>query len=357
METDNNGDLCKVVVKDSRRMTRLRTLKRKPIEGPINFDALRLLVRSFYDIQKLRISYVLRLQDLDRRQIISKDLAEEYYGLPFQHLEGAEAELLRTVADMVAGHPFAVWAMQVRGIAETLAGAFLAEVGADRQVRIAPSGDLADLAATAGICHETWLTHPDRIPLAKGTSRNRDGKDQEPEEDSETEDLGKSVDARDRFYAKLSKLWHGNKREMVGILEERRGIACFPTVSTLWAYSGLHVVQDPKSGLMVAPRRRKGEKLRVNSFLQTLAYKMSDSWIKCGGYFRVVYDREKARQLATGLPKWHADMRARRKASKLFFALAWEVWRKAEGFPTRVGYCFEKLGHTDQVRPEEVIEK
>src|SRR5437867_3687318 len=101
-------------------------------EGPkptvINFQILRLLVRSYYDIQKLRIAYLLRLKDLDRRKILFKADAEEHYGVSFGHLEKAEVELNKQVKEILKGHPAAEWMISVRGIAHTLAGAFMAEI-------------------------------------------------------------------------------------------------------------------------------------------------------------------------------------------------------------------------------------
>lgn len=306
-------------------------------EGPIEFRALRLAVRSFYDIQNLRIAYLLRLKDLQRRGILSEDAAERHYGVSFEYLEKAEADLGATIAWMISDHPVAEWGMSVRGIGPTLMGAFLAEIGADCQARLATPPELP-------FSPQTWITHPDRIPKPR-KARNGD------EEEKEKEPVG--------IHARIKKLWDQEDHGGIQVLEERHGIECFPTVSALWAFSGLHVVPDPEIvGKFEAPRRKKGQRSNWNPFLRTLAYKMASSWIKTGGYFRKVYDEEKARQQARSPvpPKWLADLRARRRCSKLFFALAWEFWRNYEGLSTRPPYAIEHLGHTSRVRPEDIVE-
>jgi len=157
--------------------------------------------------------------------------------------------------------------------------------------------------------------------------------------------------------------------------------------SSLWKYAGLHVV-DGK-----APKRARGTKVDWNPFARTLTWKISDSFVKAGGYYRKVYDRarhkednrapfkvpiedaqgyllaenvgsikkgemigrenfSKFRKQAKGrkdvlvtLTDMHKFNRAKRKAVKLFIAHLWAIWRDLDGLPVRVPYVVEKLGH------------
>lgn len=157
--------------------------------------------------------------------------------------------------------------------------------------------------------------------------------------------------------------------------------------SSLWKYAGLHVV-DGK-----APRRKRGQKVAWNPFFRTLCWKLGESFVKAGGYYRKVYDKARAkedsrapfkvpvedaqgyllaenvgsikkgemigreniskfRKQAKGrddvlvtLTDMHKFNRAKRKAVKLFIAHLWAIWRDLEGLPVRVPYVVEKLGH------------
>lgn|SRR5574341_190223 len=315
--------------------------------GTINFEHLRLQVRSYYDIQKLRIQYELRLKDLQRRGVVSTEgKAEEHYGVSFQCVRKAEVALNREVRDMIRGHPVADWAMSVRGIGPTLAGAFLAEIGSDRQARL----DLSAVPSLRRVAVRPtdWVTHPDRLPLPRD---RREGDDDESPD-------GSDADKSPTDMQLIKRCWLREDHGGIVVLEERRGIECFPAVSTLWKFSGLAVVPDPKHpGQWMAPRAQRGVKSNWNPFLRALAFKMSTSWVKCGGFFRGIYDTEKARQLAHGdVTKLRAHRRACRKAAKLFFALAWEVWRRSEGLDVRRPYAEEKLGHESMLAPEDVVE-
>jgi len=315
----------------------------------INFNLLRLLVRSYYDIQKLRIAYDLRLQDLDRRKILFKQDAEQHYGVSYNHLETAEKELNKSVKNILAGHPVAEYCQSIRGIGPTLTGAFMAEVGSDReaQVRIPPRW-----AKVYAVEHseEKWITHPLRMKKPK-KRRSPESEDDEQQPAEDEDPAGERLPYHDLIF----KLF---EHDELTILNERKGIACFPKVTRLWAYAGLGVIPDPENpGACKAPKRQKGKRHNWNPFLKTLAFKCSDSWIKTGGKFRGIYDSEKAAQLARvpAVPKWLADKRARRKAAKIFYSMAWEVWRRSEGLDVPPFYAVTKLGH-EALHPEDFVE-
>lgn len=157
--------------------------------------------------------------------------------------------------------------------------------------------------------------------------------------------------------------------------------------SSLWKYAGQDVV-DGK-----APKRVRGQKVTWNPFFRTLCWKLGDSFVKAGGYYRKVYDKARAkedskapfkvpiehaqgyllaenvgnikkgemigrenfskfRKQAKGreevlvtLTDLHKFNRAKRKAVKLFIAHLWAIWRDLDGLSVRVPYVVEKLGH------------
>ena len=106
----------------------------------------------------------------------------------------------------------------------------------------------------------------------------------------------------------------------------------FKTVSKLWAYCGMGVI-DGK-----APKRSKGKKINWNPTLRMIMYKLSDSFIKQRTpKYRDIYDKEKEKQLTkhkngecescNKLKKadkpGHPDAMARRKAVKEFLKDFW----------------------------------
>lgn len=128
----------------------------------------------------------------------------------------------------------------------------------------------------------------------------------------------------------------------------------FQHVSSLWKYCGLHVVNGK------APKREKGKKLDFRLSLRTFTWKISDSFVKQRTVpYRGIYDSEKERQLklmengAENAPKnkKHADLRARRKAVKVFLQHYWKIGREIKKLPTDSPYAIEKMGHSNYIEP------
>lgn len=100
----------------------------------------------------------------------------------------------------------------------------------------------------------------------------------------------------------------------------------FPTVSKLWAYLGLAVVDGH------AVRRQKGVKATFSPQGQVLCYLMGEAIVKGGrgGEYRAVYDQIKARYEAER-PDWTQARRhaaARRYATKRLLRHLWREWRR-----------------------------
>ena len=137
----------------------------------------------------------------------------------------------------------------------------------------------------------------------------------------------------------------------------------FDTVSKLWAFAGMHVVDGE------APRRKRGEKANWNATLRTLCWKAGQSFVRVGDGYRDLYLQEKARlrilhpepipfdpprkkKDGTALLQYsdgHVDAMARRKVVKVFLGHYWEAARKQAGLPTREVYVIEHLGHTTPI--------
>lgn len=119
------------------------------------------------------------------------------------------------------------------------------------------------------------------------------------------------------------------------------------TVSALWKWAGLDVVDGKAS------RITKGEKIHHSPLLKTTMFILATSFIKTNSPYRKVYDEAKAKYMEReGMKLIHAHKMAMRKMTKLFLAHLYEVWRTLEGLPTREPYVFENLGHTTKITAE-----
>lgn len=136
----------------------------------------------------------------------------------------------------------------------------------------------------------------------------------------------------------------------------RRGLAAFSTVSKLWKFAGMHVVDGH------APRRTKGAVLDWNCELRTMCWRLARSLIRARGVYYQEYLKAKEGYLArfkgkivkskkgVKVPEGyislkHLDNMAVRKMIKLWLAHLWEVTRRKQGLPVRASYVVEKLGH------------
>jgi len=144
-------------------------------------------------------------------------------------------------------------------------------------------------------------------------------------------------------------------------------------VTSLWKHSGQHVLEDG-----TAPRLRKGMKPDYSPKLKTFVWKIGDCLMKLNFegkgdekkplFYRRIYDKEKARQLArkhkkgelakkyngykdedTQLSKGHAHNRALRKMRKIFLEHYWVASRELAGLDVGKPYQFEYPGEDGKV--------
>jgi hypothetical protein len=134
--------------------------------------------------------------------------------------------------------------------------------------------------------------------------------------------------------------------KLLGLIPD---IESFTTVSKLWRYCGLAVVNGK------AERPIRGERLRYNPRLKTTMYLVASAFLRANSPYRRVYDEARSYYEATR-PDWtkaHVHNAALRKMEKVFLAHLWEAWREAEGLPVRALYVHEKLGHEMLYRRED----
>lgn len=117
--------------------------------------------------------------------------------------------------------------------------------------------------------------------------------------------------------------------------------AKFMTVSKLWKYTGMHVV-DGK-----APKRVKGKKIDWNPFARTMCWKIGESFRMVGGFYKNIYHQFYEESLRKH-PKWtklHVINDARRRTVKLFLAHYYEVGRTLLELPVYKPYPVAKEPH------------
>lgn len=279
-----------------------------------------LLVRSYYDIQKVRIEHSNRIGALVRKEEHdSEEEAEETYGVGSAELLSAEKAILRAVNSATRTHPVRVqWMSRIQGIGPVLASGILAMVDRRHQ-------SWARFRSGA----EGWVTSPKLYPN-EGVQKER------------YKELG------------VEEIDEGRIRS---------GIACFETISKLWAFFGEAVIDG------AGQRRKKGEKSNWNAGAKVLAWKIGESFQKVGKSYRTLYENYKARITAlhpepqkiegtkrTAYSKMHLNNMAKRYASKMFIAHTWLFWREFAGLPIREPYPLEH-GHTSYLRWQDMIDR
>ena len=207
-------------------------------------------------------------------------------------------------------------------------------------------------------------------------------------------------------YIVTEKVYHAFLKHIIGVstilsanlIKEFGYCETYVHASSVWKHCGL----DVQNGR--APKMKKGVKAKFSPRLRTMAWKISDEFIKQRTpVYRDEYDREKARQIAMldGVlrvmtvkqheeydrllalstkddpKKWekiealvhginekapvipkHADMRARRKAAKLFLEHYWHCGRDIAGLPTGKPWVFRQKdqAHAHYISWQDAVE-
>jgi hypothetical protein len=117
--------------------------------------------------------------------------------------------------------------------------------------------------------------------------------------------------------------------------------ARFETVSKMWKYCGLHVVDGR------APRRVAGQKADWNLTARTMMWRLGEAFRMQGGFYKHMY-RVFFEESLKKHPDWtkaHHLAHARRVTVKLFLAHYHYVGRQILGLPVRLSYICEKQPH------------
>ncbi len=176
------------------------------------------------------------------------------------------------------------------------------------------------------------------------------------------------------WFSRVKGVGRENIGKVVGLVDIHKA----NTISALWQFAG-YGVSDGK-----APKKVKnGGKLKYNSKLRSMCWRLGTSLMKGSGKFYEFYCAEKAKYMqryaqqgvkvvpANKLPQkdgkfyepegiiseGHVHNQALRKMIKLFLACLWLVWREAEGLPTRAPYSAEYQGHTHIISPWEMTDR
>lgn len=191
-----------------------------------------------------------------------------------------------------------------------------------------------------------------------------------------------------------------------GMIGEITDISRFEHISNLWSWAGVGIHDG------VADKLTKGKKATWNPHMKVLCWKLGQSLVMTGGWFRDRYDEFKREEIRNNVP-WtvpvdmkrmkgskfvghaghseyldkikdtnitdenikkiidecnrigvphvtvkridaHVDNRARRKAVKLFLALMTIKWRGIDGLPVEQPYSGQILGHA-VITPAEML--
>lgn len=293
-------------------------------------NALRMLVRGFYDVQKLRIQAGARFVASIKTKLGAKPGVKD---------EKALEEEIREILDrLTAAYDRLADAFATGTVKEFL-----------ESMQIAP-GLISDSAELALIANYKYLLESENN-LAKA--------------------IEKSVSVHPLWKAFLKHV-RGVGPLMAGViittLDPHK--ANFP--SSFWKYAGLDVAPDGRGRGRyqehLVPRKYKGRDgeehetlgLSFNPWLKSkLLGVLADSFIRSRSPYRTVYDDYKNRLLNHPAHKdkrrIHIERMARRYMIKIFLKDLWIAWRELEGLPTHKPYHAEKLGRREHpllVAPE-----
>ena len=123
--------------------------------------------------------------------------------------------------------------------------------------------------------------------------------------------------------------------------------ARFETVSKMWKYCGLHVVNGK------APRRTPGQPTGWNPVARTMMWRLGESFRMKGGFYKMLYHKllEESLEKRPNWTKGHHVAHARRVTVKIFLAHWYIVGRVLQGLPVRKPYICEKQPHHKCIPP------
>ncbi len=274
----------------------------------------KLLVSTYYSLQKERVQTSLRIGQLSRDEVAPKKELDFLHDFMDEKLKSAEDEIKKEMDYFTRAVPIHDYFLKhVKGIGPILSAGLISSLGTESPnygVGIARFETISKLWAYAG---------QHTVKVSK-----EDGKK-----------WFESKAAAIAFHKKHVE-WYAEKAvKKINVDDEvkkRLKHSC-------WGDIELETV---------IAKRKAGQTANWSPFLKTLCWKIGESFVKAGGYYRDEYDhwREFYDNRDADLPKAQRFARAKRKAIKLFLSDLWRNWREMEGLPTRNPYIIEKGGHT-----------
>jgi len=301
----------------------------------IPMNSLKLLVRTFYDIQDIRKKAGNRLGALEKIQRLTPEQASWLTEKSFNKLHETEKNILKDIGQEVRLHPiWTGWLQYVWGIADTLTGAMIADIE-----DISKFETVSRLWAYGG-------QHPICI-VKNGNTQFRWFSTQD-----EADEFINSAVAREK---ETAEFWAA----------ELKKPCTYDAVKKHEEYLKKCVWGPHHNWFHVASMRMVGLPDNVNHNLKVTFWKCGQQFLKGNpekSKYRALYDECKTFYVERDtdqispmtrkkFTKGQINNRALRKTVKIFISHLWVQWRKFEGLPVSKPYVIEKMGHVDYIEP------
>ena len=282
--------------------------------------AIRLLVDSYYGVQKVRV------ETANRRKALVKEGVPEYkvdmlHEIVDKKVLDIEKDIQKHIIIFMKDQPiYTEWLKGVKGIAEILAGGLVSGIS-----DIGRFDTVSKLWKYCGMGLETRCDGCGKRLFEFNSQR-----------DSWVE---KRLTNIKLAYEKQKKL--GDQKKKYDEKEALKRID--KAICRCDNPSMVHDIQ----------KRRRGDFIDYSPFMKTLCWKVGESFVKTKGGYRKLYEDFRVQE-----DRDHPDFsdgrryaRAKRRTVKLFLAHIWVMWRRSEGLPERSPYVIEHGEHTILVEP------
>lgn len=293
---------------------------------PAHSQYVKALVTSLYDILEVRKQIDNRVNALMRRdEEICTTIAKELKEVIGDTVSRLEHEFERRVGKAVAKMPVIQWLEKVHGIGPRYSGSLAAIVqDIERFPRISSIWAYfgMGLIPICDECNKMAYKGEERIRFAMRQAERRWKIYSSSKQYQELVEKGKTPDEETFITEKYDH-----------------------TVNVLCK----HVDEADFSSTLRAPQKHYFSELLLthNPFAKMTVWKISGQFVRQGKFYRLHYDKVKARYVERDSGKiadWIIDLRARRAVSKLFLSHFWEMWRRSEGLPVGRTWLLDHQG-------------
>jgi hypothetical protein len=277
---------------------------------------IRVLVETYYDVQKTRIEEGNRIKDLIRRGVLPEPVAEELHNNTEKKLEAIETGIVTDLKKLIKLHVvWDRWLQDVNGVGTVLAAGLIAYADARK------FDSVSKLWAYAGLhLIERCETCGKRfIPVQQRAAW------------------------KEKMFTRLKQI---NERAIKDKKKQTDEEIREKVENTLCS------CETPIPARTIAKRKR-GELSDWNPKLKVHCWKIGESFVKVKGAYHDVYAKFKTEEEARAPEKMaqaQIHARAKRRTVKLFLAHYWQTYRELTGLPTRSPYAMEH-GHQEYISP------